>query len=177
MMQAYVYKWTHIPSGKWYIGSRTKKNCHIDDGYICSSKIVKPLIEQNPIDWKREILAIGLPESMRKLETQLLQDFNASQNEMSFNQSNWGGPVKGAGRKKGTTQKIKAKDLLQDLDQNCYEIYGTSFMGLLVEDYVKSLYNNDKIIKKQYEKMFLKKQLTIIYNGNKIYDYKRSLTD
>lgn len=54
---AFVYKWTNIPTGKWYIGVRTKNGCHINDGYICSSKIVKPLILSNPSDWKRDILA------------------------------------------------------------------------------------------------------------------------
>ena len=34
--QAFLYKWTHIPTQKWYVGSRTAVGCHIDDGYICS---------------------------------------------------------------------------------------------------------------------------------------------
>jgi hypothetical protein len=38
---AYVYKWTHIPTSKWYVGSRTAPGCHPDDGYICSSKLIK----------------------------------------------------------------------------------------------------------------------------------------
>ena len=33
---AYVYKWIHIPTGKWYIGSRTRVGSHPDDGYYCS---------------------------------------------------------------------------------------------------------------------------------------------
>jgi hypothetical protein len=45
--KAYLYRWTHIPSQKWYVGSRTGKGCHPDDGYICSSKIVKPMITEN----------------------------------------------------------------------------------------------------------------------------------
>jgi hypothetical protein len=48
--QAFLYKWTHLPSGKWYVGSRTAKGCHPEDGYYCSSKEVKPLILANPQD-------------------------------------------------------------------------------------------------------------------------------
>lgn len=85
---AYVYKWVHIPTGKWYIGSRTRAGSHPDDGYYCSSAVVKPLIIANPKDWKREILATGTPLEMRDLETKLLQDYNAKHDENSFNQHN-----------------------------------------------------------------------------------------
>lgn len=174
---AFVYKWIHIPSGKWYIGSRTAKGCHINDGYICSSKIVKPLIQSNPIEWKREILAIGNDKEMRKLESKLLRFYKASTNPISYNRSNWGGPVQGAGRKKGQTQKIKPAQLLQQIDDFLLAQYNKTFMDLLVEDYVKSIENKDKHIIKAYEKMFYNKQLTITYNGNKIYDYRRHLTE
>jgi hypothetical protein len=100
--QAFVYKWTHIPTGKWYIGSRTARNCHPNDGYLCSSDIVRPLIERYPDDWKREILCMGDSKSMRKKEAQFLKWFNAKKNPMSFNRSNSGGPIDGSGRKKGT---------------------------------------------------------------------------
>ena len=72
MNTAYVYKWTHIPTLKWYVGVRYAKNCHPNDGYICSSKIVKPMIQEHPEDWKREIISIGSSETMRELEQDLL---------------------------------------------------------------------------------------------------------
>lgn len=56
MTLAYVYKWTELATGKWYVGARGARGCHPDDGYICSSKVVKPLILANPDGWKREIL-------------------------------------------------------------------------------------------------------------------------
>jgi hypothetical protein len=37
---AYVYKWTHLPTLMWYVGSRTAEGCHPEDRYICSSKSV-----------------------------------------------------------------------------------------------------------------------------------------
>jgi ribosomal protein S27AE len=88
---AFVYKWTHLPTGRWYIGSRTANGCHPDDGYICSSKRIKPLIQQNPLEWEREIIQTGTPGEMIILETQLLESTDAKNNEMSFNQHNGDG--------------------------------------------------------------------------------------
>ena len=88
MNTAYVYKWTHIPSFKWYIGSRTAKNSHPDDGYICSSKTVKPLIINNPQEWQRTILAIGSVQEIRNLETEILVSVDAKNDNRSFNKHN-----------------------------------------------------------------------------------------
>lgn len=87
-MQAYVYKWTHIPSGKWYIGSRSANGCHINDGYICSSKIVKPLIVAKPDEWQRKIIYVGDKKTVRKKECEILKKLNAKQDPMSYNQCN-----------------------------------------------------------------------------------------
>ena len=88
---SFVYKWTHLPSGKWYIGSRTAKGCHPEDGYISSSQLIKPLIKKNPTEWKREIIETGSPKEMIKLETTLLESLDAKNNPMSFNQHNGDG--------------------------------------------------------------------------------------
>jgi len=88
---SFVYKWIHLPTGKWYIGSRTAKGCHPDDGYISSSQLIKPLIKQNPTEWKREVIKTGSPEEMIKLETTLLESLDAKHNPMSFNQHNGDG--------------------------------------------------------------------------------------
>jgi NUMOD3 motif len=88
---SFVYKWIHLPTGKWYIGSRTAKGCHPEDGYISSSQLIKPLIKQNPTEWKREIIKTGSPVEMIKLETTLLESLDAKSNPMSFNQHNGDG--------------------------------------------------------------------------------------
>ena len=85
---AYMYRWTHIPTGKWYVGSRTAKGSHPNDGYFCSSREVKPLIQSNPSEWKREILATGEPEEMYILESKLLQESDARNDPLSFNKHN-----------------------------------------------------------------------------------------
>lgn len=95
---AYLYKWTEINTGKWYIGSRASKGCHPNDNYICSSKIVKPLIIENPTRWKREILVIGNPQYIVNLEKEYLQSLDAKNNSMSFNLHNGDGIFSQAGR-------------------------------------------------------------------------------
>ena len=97
MTTAYIYKWTHIPSNKWYIGSRTKENCHPNDGYICSSKIVKPLIETAPNEWRREILHTGNPTDIILLEAQLLESLDAKHDKNSYNLHNGDGNFTTAG--------------------------------------------------------------------------------
>lgn len=88
MDQAFLYKWTEESTRKWYIGSRTAKNCHINDGYICSSKIVKPLITENKDNWYRKILCIGKSKYIRILEGKYLKLLNAKNDKRSFNLNN-----------------------------------------------------------------------------------------
>lgn len=97
MTIAYIYQWTHLPDSKWYIGVRTKKDCHPDDGYICSSKIVKPLIESSFNDWQRKILHTGTPEEMIKLESSILTELDAKNNKNSYNLHNGDGNFTTAG--------------------------------------------------------------------------------
>ena len=73
MTNAFLYKWTHIPTLRWYVGSRTAKGCHPNDGYICSSKKVKPMILENKEEWRREIIAIGDSSEILDLESEVLQ--------------------------------------------------------------------------------------------------------
>jgi hypothetical protein len=96
--QPFVYKWTEKSTGKWYIGSRTKKKCHPNDGYICSSKYVKPLIIANPINWSREILATGNnAKEILLLEADLLRSLDAKNEPMSYNMHNGDGKFTTAG--------------------------------------------------------------------------------
>jgi len=99
IMTAFVYKWTHKPSLGWYVGSRTAKRCHQEDGYICSSKIVKPMIQTNPSEWERTILATGTPKEMRMLETLILETVDAMNDPRSFNQNNGNGILGNTGKR------------------------------------------------------------------------------
>ena len=88
MTEAFLYKWTELSTGKWYVGSRTAQGCNVHDGYICSSKYVKPMIIENIDNWTRTILVVGTPTYIRSLETLYLQLINAKADAMSYNRSN-----------------------------------------------------------------------------------------
>jgi hypothetical protein len=99
MHKPYVYKWTHIPTLKWYVGSRTANGCHPGDGYICSSRVVKPLIELDPKEWKREILHTGNREQVLEFEAEVLRLFDARNDKRSFNMHNGDGKFTTSGKK------------------------------------------------------------------------------
>lgn len=86
--RAYLYKWTHVPTNKWYIGSRARVGCHPNDGYICSSTAIKNDIISNRELWKREILAVGPALFIRQLEGSYLTALDAVNDPNSFNRHN-----------------------------------------------------------------------------------------
>lgn len=107
--QAYVYKWTHVPTMKWYIGSRTAKKSHPNDGYVASSKVVLEMYNENPTDWQREIIAVGDPKEMRLLEFQILDSLDAKNDLMSFNLHNGDGKFTTAGKIDSKETRLKKK--------------------------------------------------------------------
>ena len=56
-----IYKFTHVPSGKIYIGSL--KDSKRWSSYNTSSRVVKAMLEQNPNEWIREITHDDFPEN------------------------------------------------------------------------------------------------------------------
>jgi hypothetical protein len=107
----YIYKWTHIPTGKWYIGSKTRKgwNPARHEEYICSSKDVKPMVLENRNEWEYEILHIGDAKYIARLETEILTSLDAKNDPMSFNQHNGDGLCNRA----GTTHSQKTLDKMR----------------------------------------------------------------
>lgn len=86
---AFIYQWTQLSTGKWYIGSRSKKGCHPDDGYLCSSELVFRMIEANPQDWHRDILMFSEDVLfIRAEEKRLLKERDARSNPLSYNKTN-----------------------------------------------------------------------------------------
>ena len=121
----YVYRWTHVPTERWYVGCRTGKNCNPakHESYICSSKFVKPLILADRQNWKYEILWSG--ESIQTaidLETKILKEQDAKNNPMSFNLHNGDGKFSMAGKKNPlVSQALKGRlrpDLARPGDKN-----------------------------------------------------------
>lgn len=115
---AFLYKWTELSSGKWYIGSRTAEGCHPFDGYICSSKIVKPKILSNPLDWKREILCFGKSEYILDLEMKYLRKYKVRKNPLSYNSCVSKPPIHNKPHTEEAKAKIRTKRALQKYDDD-----------------------------------------------------------
>ena len=98
---AFIYVWIHY-TGRYYVGYHTGTT---DDGYITSSKIVKPLIQSNPTHWHREIISYGTTEQMIYLEQKLLTTLDARNCDKAYNQHNGNGLF----RFKGHTDESKRK--------------------------------------------------------------------
>ena len=108
----YIYKWTHIPTGRWYIGSKIRNgwNPSRHEEYICSSKDVKPMILENRNDWVYEILYTGDSKEISILETSLLKSLNAKDDPMSFNQHNGDGLYNRYGVKENAKTRQKKSE-------------------------------------------------------------------
>lgn len=120
MTEAFLYRWTEISTGKWYEGSRTKLGCHPNDGYLCSSRIVKKRILNDPTNWRRTILVIGSPRYIRSLESSRLQSINAAKDPMSYNMDNGNG-VEGFSATGKRWMHLNNVDML--VDHNLWECF------------------------------------------------------
>lgn len=113
---AFLYRWTEISSSKWYEGSRTARGCHPADGYICSSKEVKPLILETPGNWTRKILVVGEPMYIRELEHTRLASLDAKNDPMSYNKHNGDGKFSMTGKTGGRKGKAPWNKGLTKID-------------------------------------------------------------
>lgn len=150
--EAFVYKWTHT-TGMWYVGYHKGT---IDDGYICSSKVVKPMIVANPDQWTREIIAHGTKQAMIDLEIELLVEVDAKRNPMSYNKHNRNGHCL-TGRKKGSTNKLNRSAIFEAIKR----LTGKSWIEHLAEDYVDALRSRDRKLINSYNKL-LKKHFNLV---------------
>lgn len=79
-------------TGKWYIGSRTAKNCNpLDLGikYFTSCREIKNSFKKQPQHWRKEILYVGtLGEDVQDLEGLILESLDAKNDPMSYNKHN-----------------------------------------------------------------------------------------
>ena len=82
MAEAFTYCWTDIKINKLYVGWHKGS---IDDGYICSSKLMLEEYNKRPDDFKREIIATGSSLDMVALESAILRAEKVSTNEQYYN--------------------------------------------------------------------------------------------
>ena len=87
-MEAFVYTWTDWKTNQLYIGWHKGS---VDDGYICSSKVMLEEYKKRPQDFTRQIVASGSSADMVNFEAVLLKGFDAKHNENFYNMHNGDG--------------------------------------------------------------------------------------
>jgi hypothetical protein len=87
-MEAFVYCWIDHLTGKLYVGVHKGSE---DDGYVCSSKIVKEEYAARPEDFSRQIIAHGKWVEMIQLETMILKNMDAANDPAMYNLHNGDG--------------------------------------------------------------------------------------
>ena len=78
----------------------------------------------------------------------------------SSNKSNWGGAREGAGRKKGSINKISAKELLETAER----VIGKPFVESLMEGYLETILDGDRRHRTVYEKMIVDKVASNLFD-------------
>ena len=129
--EAFVYCWTDTANQKLYVGSHKGK---IDDGYICSSKIMKEEYIKRPNDFVRQIVAIGNYKDIRNLEFRILDSVKASKNDSFYNQHN------GASNFNLTENAIK-KSVQTKRKNGAYNPENNPMFGKKHTDAVKSIHS------------------------------------
>jgi hypothetical protein len=81
-MEAFVYTWTDMKTNKLYVGWHKGS---VDDGYICSSKVMLEEYRKRPYDFNREIVATGSTRDMISLESAILRSEKVATNEQYYN--------------------------------------------------------------------------------------------
>lgn len=102
-MEAFVYTWTDMKTNKLYVGWHKGS---IDDGYICSSKVMLEEYKKRPYDFKRKIVATGYAKDMISLESAILKSENAALNEKYYNMHNGNGLYRLGSHSEETKKKI-----------------------------------------------------------------------
>lgn len=105
-MEAFVYCWTDHRDQKLYVGSHKGT---INDGYVCSSKIMLKEYKERPRDFTRQIIAKGTYEDIVKLEKKILESVNAAFSEEYYNQTNGNGKTFNVPMTEERKRKIGAK--------------------------------------------------------------------
>lgn len=74
-MESVIYKFTHLPTGKLYIGCL--KDSRKFETYTSSSRTVSRMMSENPLEWVREVVLKFLDtpfEEVVKMEQRMIQE-------------------------------------------------------------------------------------------------------
>jgi hypothetical protein len=85
MTEAFLYKWHDKANDMFYVGYHKGRP---DDGYICSSKYMKPEYEKRPQDFERTILLYGESKYVREMESRYLVAVDAAKDKTYYNKHN-----------------------------------------------------------------------------------------
>jgi hypothetical protein len=114
--EAFIYKFTHKPSGKWYLGMHGLKEgeSHLDGAYWNSSTDdeFKELLEEKPKEFLYEISEYGSMEMIYKKENKILESLDAAKNKMSYNK--WNGI-------KYESEELPRLDVIDKLAKDAYD--------------------------------------------------------
>ena len=80
--EAFVYCWTDHFKNMLYVGVHKGT---VNDGYVCSSKIMLKEYKDRPQDFTRQIIAFGIYEDMYKFESKILQTERVIDNPHYYN--------------------------------------------------------------------------------------------
>ena len=130
--EAFLYKFTHIPTGMWYRGMHgLKENESPFDGTYWNSSSdedFKLLLETKPLEFEYEITNYGTMREMFKLENETLTKLDAQNCKLSWNK--WNGFIY-------ETEELPRLKLIDKLAKDAYD--KNSNLERVVED-VASLY-------------------------------------
>ena len=86
-IDSFLYCWTDTITNKLYVGIHKGS---IDDGYICSSKLMLEEYDKRKETFIRQIIAVGTYKDIGALEHAILKKEDAAKNEIYYNKSNGG---------------------------------------------------------------------------------------
>lgn len=116
MPEAFIYKFTHKPTGRWYLGMHGLKEdeSHRDGAYWNSStdEEFKELLQTKPHEFLYEISEYGTVSAIYKKENELLESLNAAKDPMSWNK--WNGI-------KYQSKELPRLDLIDKLATDAYD--------------------------------------------------------
>ena len=86
-MEAFVYCWRNKSNRMQYVGWHKGT---VDDGYVCSSKVMLSEYRKDPELFERQIIAFGSVKEMMELEHAILDFLDAANNDLYYNLHNAG---------------------------------------------------------------------------------------
>jgi hypothetical protein len=88
------------------------------------------------------------------------KDSSSNKPEDTEEKGSWGGAREGAGRKKGSINKISGKAILEEAER----VLGKPFITSLLEGYQDTIINNDTKHRTVYERMLLDKVASNLFD-------------